>query len=152
MEADVTEIIPGLWLGNYKSAYSKEFLSKYKIKYVLTIMENFEHKYRYNNIMYYCIPFSDKDFCSKNLIKIFENTSNFINKSNNILIHCKRGHHRSASVVAAYLLKYCNISYDAAILYINKKRPYALTKNKCITIGLFNYYLYLRRMNMMKLT
>ena len=52
-EKDVNEIIPNLWLGNLKAAYDKKFLKKYKIKYVLTIMDDFDYKYKCDDIQYF---------------------------------------------------------------------------------------------------
>ena len=60
-EHDVDEIIPHLWLGNYKAAYSKKFLDTYQIKYVLTIMDSFDNNYKYPNIQYLTIALKDKD-------------------------------------------------------------------------------------------
>lgn len=146
-EKDVNEIIPNLWLGNCKAAYDKGFLMKYNIKYIITIMENFEEPFRLNCITYFIIPMNDKKLCSKNMINIFESTTDFIFKAlkenSPILVHCKRGHHRSASVIAAYLIKYLKINYVVAINYINFLRPYALIRDTCMSKGLYEYYLYL---------
>ena len=38
-EDDVTEIVPNLWLGNYKSSINKSFIKKNNIKFILRIME-----------------------------------------------------------------------------------------------------------------
>lgn len=144
-EKDANEIIPNLWLGNCKAAYDKGFLFKYKIKYILTIMDNFEEKFRFNNITYLIIPLRDEDVCSKNIINIFETTTNFINNAlsanSAILVHCKRGHHRSASIIAAYLIKHLKINYKISINYINYLRPLALRRETCMSKGLFEYYL-----------
>lgn len=146
-EKDVNEVIPNLWLGNLKSAYSKHFLTKYNIKYIISIFENFDTKYKFNNITYLYIPIKDKYIYSSNLIHLFNTTNDFIKSAldNNspILVHCKRGHHRSASLVAAFLIKHKNIDYTQAITYINKLRPYSFRRDTTITKELFRYYLYL---------
>jgi hypothetical protein len=76
-----------------------------------------------------------------------ENITAFIHNAliNNkhILIHCKNGHHRSAVVVGAYLIKYLNYDYLGTIKYIKKLRPYVFKDKKCISEWLFRYYLYL---------
>ena len=145
LEKDVNEIIPNLWLGNCKAAYDKGFLFKYNIKNIITIMDNFDEQFRFSHITYLIIPLSDKNICSKNVFNIFESTNEFIDNSlkcnNPILVHCKRGHHRSASIIAAYLIKYLNINYNVAINYINYLRPLALRRDTCISRGLFSYYL-----------
>lgn len=144
-EYDVNEVVPNLWLGNRKSAYSKKFLDKYNIKYIITIMDEFDSKYRYNHIKYLVIPLKDVDTCQLNMIPIFEKTSNYINyilkKNEGVLVHCKNGHHRSASLVVAYMIRYLNTNYNATVKYIRYLRPCALRNRKCISDWLRKYYL-----------
>lgn len=148
-ENDVDEIIPGLFLGNYKASYDYDFLSKHNIKYIIRVMSEMDNDKIYNGITYIHIPIKDNEICTKNLNNLFGFASDFIlyalsknkNNMNNILVHCKRGHHRSASVVAAFLIKYTNTDYISAIRYINNIRPYALSNDKCIMKALYKYYL-----------
>lgn len=146
-ECDVNEVIPNLWLGNYKSACDKKFLDNYKIKNIVTIMDNFDNKYKYSNITYFTVPIKDKFVCNVDMNIVFDIISNFIkrcmNKGEAILVHCLRGHHRSASLVVAYLIKYNNADYVKCIDYINKLRPYALRRDTCMTVNLFKYYLFI---------
>ncbi|ARF11356.1 dual specificity phosphatase [Klosneuvirus KNV1] len=144
-EYDVNEVIPNLWLGNCKSAYNHSFLKKYNIKYIITIMDEFDEKFKYNDINYLVIPLKDSDICYIDMFPIFEKTSKFINyalKNNKgVLVHCKNGHHRSAAIVAAFIIKRSNIDYHLAISYIKKLRPCAFKDRKCITEWLHKYYL-----------
>jgi protein-tyrosine phosphatase len=147
IEKDVNEIIPGLWLGNIKAAYDKKFLDKYKIKNILTIVDEFNNKYKYNDITYLVIPVKDKDTCSRNMINTFDTSTLFILNSlknkENILVHCKKGHHRSAAIIIAFLVKYLKADYVSAIRYVNKLRPCALVRNTCMSNNLFKYYLHI---------
>jgi protein-tyrosine phosphatase len=146
-EYDVNEIIPNLWLGNYKSAYNKYFLNTYKIKNIITIMDTFDEKYKYDNITYLTIPIKDKFVCNKNMNSIFDLTSVFIEKclqkNEPVLVHCAKGHHRSAALVVAYLIRFKKGDYVKCIEYINKLRPYALRRDTCMSKHLFRYYLLL---------
>lgn len=146
-EKDVNEIIPNLWLGNLKSAYDKQFLDNYKIKNILTVMDEFDNDYKYNDITYLVIPIKDEDTCDKNMINIFDVATLFIFnalKSNeSILVHCKKGHHRSAAIVAAFLIKYLKIDYYSSLMYLNNLRPYALVRKTCMSDNLFKYYLHI---------
>jgi len=38
-------------------------------------------------------------------------------------VHCKNGHGRSPTVVAAYFIRYQNMSVDTAISFVKEKRP-----------------------------
>jgi protein-tyrosine phosphatase len=145
-EKDANEVIPHLWLGSYKAAINKNFLKEYKIKYIVTVMDNFDKSLRFENILYLSIPIVDSETRSKNMIEIFELLNDFIFrvlcKKENILVHCKRGHHRSAVIVASFLLKYL-IDYRSAVIYINSLRPKALRRDTEMSKWLFKYYLYL---------
>lgn len=146
-ENDVSEVIPNLWLGNVKAAYNKNFLEKYKIKNILTIMDNFDNNKKFNTIKYLIIPIKDKHSCNTNMIKIFDISTLFIYNSlkNNegILVHCKQGHHRSASLVVAFLIKYLKTDYQRALQYIKYLRPCAVRRNTCMSNNLFTYYLHI---------
>lgn len=146
-EKDVSEVIPNLWLGNVKSAYDKQFLNTYKIKNILTIMEGFDNKYKYDGITYLVVPIRDVDTCNKDMINIFDVATLFIFNSlknnENILVHCKKGHHRSAAIVAAFLIKYLKIDYYPSIAYLNQLRPCALVRKTCMSDNLFKYYLHI---------
>lgn len=143
-EEDAIEIIPNLWLGNYKIALNKNFLTNNKIKYIINITKDIPNL-DIDNINYLNIKINDIDTCYKNLNNIFEICYNYIynaiknNKS--ILIHCQKGHHRSATIIAAFLLKYLKLDYITVLTFINSKRKCALTRNSCMTIGLYKYYL-----------
>jgi len=42
---------------------------------------------------------------------------------NKIYVHCKNGHGRSPTLVAAYLMRYKGMDMDGAIKFIKEKRP-----------------------------
>ncbi len=146
-EYDVNEVIPNLWLGNYKAACDKKFLDTYKIKNVVTIMDNFNNNCKYKGIRYVSIPIKDKKVCNIDFNDIFDKVSKFIKLclENNqpVLVHCKKGHHRSAALVVGFLIKYGKADFVKSVEYINKLRPYALRRDTCMSRNLFKYYLYI---------
>lgn len=143
-ENDVNEILPGLWLGNYKSALNLDFINKFNIKNIINITKDVPTPFPL--IKYLHIPYDDIDTCGKNLNATFDKTTELIystlSKGNGILVHCQRGHHRSASVVAAFLIRYLKIDYFDALKYINAIRPCALKRKSCMVLGLYSYYLH----------
>lgn len=143
-EYDVNEIIEGLWLGNFKAAYNEKFLRDYNIKHVLTIMDNFDINKKINGVNYMVIPLKDIQICQFDPIVFFEKTNNFIqnglSKGEGVLVHCKKGHHRSASAVVAFIIANYRIDYENTIKYINKLRPCSLKRETCMTKGLFQFY------------
>lgn len=48
-----------------------------------------------------------------------------VKSKKNIYVHCKNGHGRSPTLVAAYLVRYQGMNADEAIRLIEKKRPEA---------------------------
>jgi len=142
-EYDADEIIPNLWLGNYQSAFSSEFLKNHNIKNIIRIMVEFDKNNIFKGVKYYHIPIKDTDTCVPNIENIFNTCNkiidNCLNNNEGILIHCKRGHHRSAAVVASYLIKNLKYDYEKTFKYINSLRPCALRRNCCIVRGLYKY-------------
>ena len=78
---------------------------------------------------------------------LFEITNRFIyealNHDKGILVLCYAGHHRSASVVLAFLLKYLNIPFETAIKYIRSIRPSTLRRKTRMVISAYKYYKYI---------
>jgi protein tyrosine/serine phosphatase len=144
-EADVDELIPRLYLGNYKSSYDEPFLRKHNIKYIFRVMPEFDNNKVYNGINYIHIPIKDNEMCLKNLDKLYDYTSDTIAKillnqyNVGILVHCKRGHHRSAALIAAFFIKYLKINYNTAAKYISRPRPCALRRESCMVVALREY-------------
>ena len=137
-ENNMDKITPHIWLGNYKAAYDKKELDKYNINYIINITDKIESPFNDKN--YLIIPIRDKYSCdnkSKNyimyqILKSFDFINTAINNNSNILIHCKKGHHRSANLILFYLVYKYNIGYIPALIYINNIIKYALNRKTCV--------------------
>lgn len=145
-EDNANLIIPNLYLGDYYAANDPKFLKNNKIKYIIRVMPNIDENKMYDNIIYFHVPITDKVICDninyddifKDIPYLMHRLLNSQNKKGNILVHCKRGHHRSASIVAYYLVNYKGYSLDDAIKSIKKLRPKALVRNCCIVQKLYS--------------
>ena len=114
-------------------------------------MPEFDKKRQYPNITYFHVPIRDSKTCTGrhasriDYQRIFRDLTGLIDQllklPGNTLVHCKRGHHRSAAVVAAYLVRFRGMTYDQAINYIKKFRPFALRKTSCIMNELYKFCL-----------
>jgi protein tyrosine/serine phosphatase len=111
-DISVNEIIPGLWLGNYKSALDNDFLKQNKIDLIINCTPNipFIDNAEDLKIETYRIPVNDslleKDFILmekyfKIAIPMLLRKYTIENKK--ILIHCHMGKQRSAILTAALL-------------------------------------------------
>lgn len=152
-EPDVTELMPNLFLGNVKIANDKEFISNKKIGTIIRVLENDDGSREVNilskkieSIDYHIIPIKDVDACSIDLNHILDSTSEIIKDSLKqdvpILVHCKRGHHRSAVIIGAFMIKHHSNDYITTVKYINNRRRCALRRDTCMVRALFKYYLY----------
>lgn len=150
-ENNIDEIIPGLFLGDQIAGTDKNILITNKIKVIIRVMpvEPTEHNKMYQGIKYIIIPIKDNETCQMDMNKLFDKTYIHICKylnvkdKQNILIHCKRGHHRSAAVVGAFLMKHFDLNHSQVTKKINSIRPCALRKDKCVVKALARYYYYL---------
>lgn len=145
-EDDANMIINGVWLGNISVSNDKYFYSKCDVSHVVNVC-TIDNVKKYNNVTYNFFPFDDKSCCQKDIEKkyfiIASSVSNIIdnNIKNNVctLIHCKRGHHRSASIIAYYLMTKCNMSLINSIVNIKKSRPTSFRRINCTLSALINY-------------
>lgn len=140
-EADANLIINNIWLGNQIAAHDLNFVTSKFIKNVINVSDDVPNKFDF--LDYYSCSIKDSDTCYKNIINVLEKGAEIINYSvknnNKILVHCKRGHHRSASIVAFYLMKYHNMSLIDAIYVIKNSRPTAFRRINCMMQSLINY-------------
>lgn len=125
-----TEIIPNLYVGNITAANSPSILYKLKISNVISVIH--ERKINnYSNIEYYSFDVLD-NLSNKEINNFYNNLDYFVNiihdklqKQEKVFIHCYRGSQRSCSLIAAYLMKYNDMSYRQSIRYIKKKHNLA---------------------------
>lgn len=137
-EHDMDEIVKNIWLGNFKAAYDRDELDKHNIKYVINITDTIECPF--DDKLYLYIPIRDKYSCHyaskhfiiRNYLKAFKFIDEALNRNKGVLIHCKKGHHRSANILLFYLIYKYNMGYIKALMLIKSKRPQALCRKTCI--------------------
>ena len=126
-------IIPNLYIGNIKAANNTDFLKKHNICAIINCTENdafsdyFKDKSKFR--------LSIKDSKDKNNMDKFKNDiidsidfiEDCLNQKKPVFVHCYWGLMRSATVIAAYLIKKYNISKLDAINIIKEQRPMALS-------------------------
>lgn len=146
-EHDADMIIPGLWLGNIESSQSEFFIKNFNIRKIINVTPDIPNKFKSAGVEYLRIPIGDGTICDNNNLEnlgIFDKSSDFIHRSlmenKNILVHCKRGHHRSAAIVCGFLYKYLDMPYYETISFIHNLRKCALRRDTCIGRELFKYY------------
>jgi predicted protein tyrosine phosphatase len=117
------EIIPHLWLGDYKDA---EHVS-YETKLIVNCTDNipfFSCDASHIRIEVDDIPEDNhKLFKAWTETDVFESMLNHIMQGHDVLVHCQMGRQRSAATIAAFLMKLnCMSKRDAISLIKTKKR------------------------------
>jgi len=121
------EIIQNLWIGDYKSALNKKFLIKNNIKLIINCSKTLDFT-DLENIIKIRLSMNDdrKEISDQKMIKLFPTVYDIINnnlKNNNgVLVHCKAGMQRSATIVALYLMRKYNINFEEVKKIIRNKR------------------------------
>lgn len=132
VEPEANEIVPGLWLGNDQSATPK-FLRAKNVSHVLNITPDLPFPVL-NGPKVQClrIPVRSEDTYVPVFIAALPTVLQLIHRARTaggtVLVHCKKGHTRSAVVVFAYLTMKLNFSPLAAEYWIQSRRPQALRR------------------------
>jgi len=138
------EIIPNLWLGNIKSAQNNNFFEKYNIQIVINCSKDIPFFSNYTTNIRISINDNLEDSEIDKMYTYLNNSSNLINKNlllnNGVLVHCFAGKQRSACIIAAYLIKYCNMSLKDSIQAIKSKRLICFTPQINFLKSLKKYY------------
>ncbi|CAK84908.1 unnamed protein product (macronuclear) [Paramecium tetraurelia] len=116
--------IGSLYLGNIESACDFELLKKLKIKSIISICTSKIPNQISSSMRYYQQIILD-DNENANISRHFEICFDFIEKARsvgNVLVHCMAGISRSATIVAAYLMKKHCVSSKEALSQLQRKR------------------------------
>ena len=144
------EIEPNIYLGSWESAMSIEFLEKHNIQHILNCSDN--------------LPFPKVSGIRKARLAIHDDLSLFstrsfqnqipeavyfiqqaVQQNQAILIHCRCGMQRSASVLAAYLIWRDGVDVDLAIHHISERRKIACLPSCNFKIPLEHWYHYIKQ-------
>ncbi|CAI2381437.1 unnamed protein product [Moneuplotes crassus] len=129
---DIDKIEEGLFLGNSYAAHNKDLLDSLGITHILNVTNRIDNKFK-RNFKYHTIPVEDA--ASEDIKSHFTEAIEFIETAleeqkldcdstarNKVLVHCKAGYSRSATIVTAYFMHKYKIPYFEAIERIREKR------------------------------
>jgi protein-tyrosine phosphatase len=124
-------ILKNLFLGSIFEAYEPWFLTTNKIDLVVNAAQEINIDYDkigFPNIKtirldYLDLPNEDLNKDNK-LDNVIEKIDESLKNNKPVLVHCRAGVSRSASVVIAYLMKKYNLSFLDASNFILSKRPF----------------------------
>lgn len=118
-----TKIFDHVYLGSEWNASNLEELQRNGVRHILNVTREIDNffpgMFDYFNVRVY-------DDEKTNLLKHWDNTFKYITQAKNdgskVLVHCKMGVSRSASVVIAYAMKAYGLSYREAFEHVKQNR------------------------------
>ena len=129
--ADISLIVPRLYLGNYRSATTEAILREHQIKRIFSVLTNHEaipFTGRIAGMQYKHMTKNDKpgeDMLCQGMLEAIEYLSKANSADENTLVHCQQGISRSATIVTAYLMATNGWTTDRALSFLKSHRPQA---------------------------
>lgn len=138
----MVEVYPRLYLGSYENSLDERLLRDHNITYLLSIHDvSDEIPITAKNRHYFRIKAADT--LSQDLTPTFSRAIQFINRAHkkkaNVLVHCRAGISRSATLCAAYISSKEGIHPEYAIEHMKRSRP-IVNPNKSFREQLDNWY------------
>ncbi|MBN3305914.1 DUS10 phosphatase, partial [Amia calva] len=124
--AELTPVLPFLYLGNEHDAQDFEKMQKLNIGYIINVTTHLPlFHYEQGIFNYKRLPATDSN--KQNLRQYFEEAFEFIEEAHQsgkgLLIHCQAGVSRSATIVIAYLMKHTRMTMTDAYKFVKTRRP-----------------------------
>ncbi|XP_074078818.1 dual specificity protein phosphatase 10 [Macrotis lagotis] len=124
--AELTPILPCLFLGNEHDAQDLDTMQRLNIGYIINVTTHLPlYHYEKGLFNYKRLPATDSN--KQNLRQYFEEAFEFIEEAHQcgkgLLIHCQAGVSRSATIVIAYLMKHTRMTMTDAYKFVKGKRP-----------------------------
>lgn len=122
---NMSEIVPGLFLGNANDAENMSLLQQNQIKSIINISQTIPCYHETERLFDYLrVPCNDSS--QENIVQHFQRTSESIQMSlslnQNVLVHCQAGVSRSPSFVIGYLMEHHSKTFDQAYSLVREKR------------------------------
>ena len=114
------EILPNIWLGDIASATSVSFCRKRQIRLCCNCCNS--STTHHSNISTFHLP---QDLTAEGLLETTRRLAISYKTLTPTLIYCETGNQASATLVAAFLIRYTGMEWESAIRILQTKRPEA---------------------------
>ncbi|KRF84834.1 uncharacterized protein [Drosophila virilis] len=118
-------VLPGLYVGNYRDSKDYQQLEKFKISHIIAIHDS--PRRLLPDKHYLCVMASDTP--DQNLSQYFSVCNDFIHaarlREGNVLIHCLAGMSRSVTVAVAYIMTATHLNWKEALKVVRAGRAVA---------------------------
>lgn len=120
----MSEVFKGLWISGYDIIKSKEFFDYINPTHILNCAEELSPTYLKPTITHKLPMIDDVD--EEAIHQILEGASllhKWITPNTTVLVHCRAGISRSATIILAYMILYANYTFEEAYTHLQKARP-----------------------------
>eukprot|EP00918_Siedleckia_nematoides_P019909 GHVU01042411.1.p1 GENE.GHVU01042411.1~~GHVU01042411.1.p1 ORF type:complete len:415 (-),score=64.94 GHVU01042411.1:181-1425(-) len=128
------EIIPRVWLGNFRAANDVDFMDANDVTHVVVCIPG--EPRRPDRFAYKVVPVDDSPACD--ISKHFDAAADFIDDcleatSGALLIHCGAGLSRAPTILTAYLIRTARVTALDALAFVRRRRQQAMPNNGFLT-------------------
>jgi dual specificity phosphatase 12 len=125
LEADLHEVLPGLWLGSQAAAAQRDALQSRGISHVVCLGSEAFHQ---KDAAFSYLQFPHLlDLPTANLLGVLDAACAFMSEAlqqqQSVLVHCVYGQSRGPAVCAAYLMQSTGMTVAAAVAQLASARP-----------------------------
>mmetsp|Transcript_111276 Transcript_111276/g.197056 ORF Transcript_111276/g.197056 Transcript_111276/m.197056 type:complete len:191 (-) Transcript_111276:309-881(-) len=129
-EADLHEIVNGVFLGGERAAISWDVLEERQIRAVINCAAEIASPFGKKGVKYQYPDLDNHD--AAHLGRIFDEAGTFIDaalhQGDHVLVHCFEGRSRSAAVIIAFLMLRRGLDYPEALELVQRQRPLVRTR------------------------
>lgn len=129
-QPDFTNIDSFLYLGNVQTAKCLRTIQQLDIKHIVQLVATENNPQVESSVRILKIPIRGGKSTDIRpvVVEALKYIHSAVSSSENVLVHCKFGKNRSASIVIAYLMASKGITYIEAERFVKKKRPIVTIK------------------------
>lgn len=120
----MSEVMKGLWISGYDILKSKEWFNYISPTHILNCAEELSPTYLDPSVIVHKIPMID-DVDDAAIHQILEGAAllrKWISPNTRVIVHCKAGISRSATVILAWMILYNFFSYENAFAKLREAR------------------------------
>eukprot|EP01127_Copromyxa_protea_P009848 TRINITY_DN2353_c0_g1_i3.p1 TRINITY_DN2353_c0_g1~~TRINITY_DN2353_c0_g1_i3.p1 ORF type:complete len:172 (-),score=33.80 TRINITY_DN2353_c0_g1_i3:167-682(-) len=117
-------ILDFLWLGDMYTSKESAFLQKIGVRYILNAAHNLDNLFP-DQFVYCNIAVQDQN--ATNIQRYFTESNAFLEQARRegamVLVHCRGGVSRSATLVLAFIMWKLRLSYKKALKFLVERKP-----------------------------